>query len=137
MRRAAATSLIAALAVVLAACGQPSSATKFKGDEQGVAQTIEDLQTGGERNKADDICTNLLAKAMQDRIAAPGSSCAAEMKKAIEDADAFNLEVQDVTVTGATATARVKGTNDKTIVRTFRLAKEGGRWRIVDFGSTG
>jgi hypothetical protein len=137
MRRAAALSCIAALALLLGACGQPSSATKFKGDQQAVAQVVENLQTDGERNKPDDICANLLTKAMQDRIATPGSSCGAEMKKVIQDADAFNLDVQSVTIAGATATAQVKNTDHKALVQTFKLTKEASGWRIEDFGSSG
>jgi hypothetical protein len=127
------------LALGLAACGQPSSATRFEGDEGAVAQVVEDLQADGERGNADDICNDLLAKAMQERIAAGDRSCAEEMKVTIEDADAFELEVQDVTVQGATATAKVKGTDedDAGINRTFEFAKEGNRWRILSFGSSG
>ena len=136
MRGAAALSIAALLC--LAGCGQTSSATKFSGAEGDVAQVVEDLQSDGKSNKPDDICTNLLAMALQERIATTGSSCAAEMKKAIDDADAFDLEVQTVSVQGATATARVKGSNEgKGVMRTFTFAREGARWRIVSFGSAG
>src|SRR4051812_16189767 len=106
MRTRAAAVPALVLVCLLAACGQPSSASKFKGDEADVAKVVESLQTDGERAKADDICSKVLARALQDRIAVTGSTCGAEMKKAIEDADRFELEVQSVTVNGATASAR-------------------------------
>ena len=58
------------------------------------------------------------------------------MKKAIEDVDQFDLEVDDVTVSGSTATAQVRSTDrDKKVVRTFRFIRQGnGDWRIDSFG---
>jgi hypothetical protein len=128
----------AMLALALAACGQATSATNFKGEEQAVAQVLDDLRASAEQAKADDICNNLFATAMQERLGAGKSTCGAEMKKALEDADTFDLSVQSVTVAGATASARVKG-NDTTrdIIRTFGFAKEGNRWRIVSYGTAG
>ena len=58
------------------------------------------------------------------------------MKKAIEDADAFDLEVQDVTISGTKATAREKGPDEGDgVLRTLALQKVGGAWRIDSFGS--
>jgi hypothetical protein len=134
MRPLAAIFVVAAL--VAAGCGQASSAGKFTGQDEVVATVVEDLQRAGERQKADDICNNLLTTALQSKVAAAGKTCAAEMKKAIEDADAFELEVQDVTLSGTTATARVKGTDEGDgVLRTLKLQKVGGTWRIDDFGS--
>jgi outer membrane lipoprotein-sorting protein len=132
---AAVLSLVAALA--LGACGQASSVSNFKGEEAKVAQVVEDLEADGNRTQADDICSGLLTKALQEKVAAPGASCAAEMKKALEDADTFALTVDDVTVSGTTATARVSGKddNDRKIVRTFGFTKDGASWRIESFGT--
>jgi hypothetical protein len=125
-----------ALVLALGACGQPSSAGKFSGEEKTVATVIEDFQRHGERHEADDICNKQLTPALQEKVQAGSSSCASEMKKALEDADTFDLDVQDVSISGTTAQARVKGKDEGAgIVRTMKLEKQGSSWRISDFGS--
>jgi hypothetical protein len=128
--------LVACASLGLAACGQASTAGTFTGEEKSVEGVIEDLQQAGKRQKADDVCNTLLTAALQAKVAAAGKSCGAEMKKAIEDADAFDLEVQDVTISGTKATARVKGPDEGDgVVRTMTLQKVGGAWRIDSFGT--
>src|SRR5215212_3063618 len=100
------------LAFTLTACGQSSSAGKFTGEKESVATVIEDLQRNGERRQADDICDKLLTTALQETVKAGGKTCASEMKKAVDDADAFDLDVQDVTVNGTKATAKVRGKDE-------------------------
>jgi len=123
--------LLATLA--LAGCGaqaQQSSAEKFKGEEQAVAQKIEDLQEAGENRKPEDICSEILAPSLVEQLDAAGVKCADEMEKAIDDADDYDLDVQDVTVSGSTATARVKRGDDGPTV-TMEFAKENGQWRAT------
>jgi len=130
----AALCLIAALG--LGACTQSSSVSDFTGTEADVAQAVEDLESDGEHGEAARICSDLLTTDLQQAVAADGESCAAELDKALEDADSFDLEVEDVTVTGSTATARVSGaTEGDDVVRTFELTKDGTRWRISSFGA--
>ena len=123
------------LALALAGCGaEPSSAGKFDGEEARVAETVEEIQTAGERRDAAKLCRDLVTKALREQVAASGSSCDKEIEKALEDADAFDLEVTDVTVSGTTATAAVRGeAGDTDQTRTYRLAKEDGRWRVSAF----
>src|SRR5919109_855384 len=124
--------LLAAL-VVLAGCGaqsQPSSVDNFQGAERDVAQKVEDLQDAGKRNKPDDICANILASSLVDQIEEAGADCAQEMKKAIEDADDFELDVRSVKVTGDTATARVQRGDDGQ-EETMQFTREKGQWRAT------
>ena len=51
----------------------------------------------------------MLAKGLREQIEAAGSTCEQELDKAIKDADDFDLEVDDVTIDGDQATAKVKG----------------------------
>jgi 1-aminocyclopropane-1-carboxylate deaminase/D-cysteine desulfhydrase-like pyridoxal-dependent ACC family enzyme len=134
--RSSAVVILVVVAVAAAGCGvQSSSATKFKGDAADVAQVVEDIQTAGERQDESKMCA-LLTESLRSEVSATGSTCAKEMEKAIKDADAFELEVQKVTVTGTTASAVVKGeANDQDKVRTFTFAKEGRDWRASSFGS--
>ena len=134
---------LAALAAVpsvlfLVGCTQTttSSTGDFEGAEKAVAQKIADLTDAGTKRKPADICGGVLSEKLRARVAAGGASCNDEMKKAIEDVDQFDLEVDDVTVSGSTATAQVRSTDrDHKVVRTFRFIRQGnGDWRIDSFG---
>ena len=127
--------LLAALA--LAGCGaqaDQSSAEKFKGEEQAVAQKVEDLQDAGKGRKAEDICSDILAASLVQQLEAAGVKCADEMEKAIDDADDYDLEVQDVNVSGSTATAEVRRGDDGPTV-TMEFTKENGQWRATSLSS--
>jgi hypothetical protein len=126
------------LAATLAGCTQTTSSSgpKFTGEKKAVANVVSDLSTAGTRRKPADVCDKLVTSSLRQKIAAPGSDCSAEMKKAMEDADGFDLQVTAVTINGNTATATVKnkaGTKDATT--TFDFQKESGGWRISSFGS--
>jgi hypothetical protein len=122
------------LVLVLAGCtsqGATSSVDKFtNADQRAVAQQVEDLETAGKRNKPDDICSNILDKELVDQLNAAGTDCPTEMKKAIEDASDFDLEVVKVTITGTTATAEVKRGKDGP-TEAMKFAKENGQWRAT------
>ena len=127
-----------ALAAVLAGCGQaPTSANDFKGTEKAVAQTIEDLQSDAQNRKPSAICRDVLSRALADKLKSAGNDCAGEMEKITGDADDFELKVTDVTVTGDTATAKVKARrgDDKNASTTFSLVREDGDWRLNSLGA--
>jgi hypothetical protein len=52
------------------------------------------------------------------------------MKKAIDDANEYNLTVEKVTNTGSNATAEVKQGDDGP-TETMKFTKEGGQWRAT------
>ena len=55
---------------------------------------------------------------------------------AIKDADDFDLDVEDVTIDGNQATAKVKGRDgDEDRVREFEFVREGRDWRATSLGS--
>jgi hypothetical protein len=137
MPRALLSSLALIAASALAACGgSASSAGKFDGERKAVAEVVEDLQTAGERKDAGKICDDILARPLAQQIRAAGADCEAEMKKSLEDADDFELEVQSVTINGNRATARVKGEDgDRDRVETFEFVKERGGWRATALSS--
>ena len=126
------------LAAVIAGCAQaPSSAGDFKGAEKAVADTIEQLQTAATNRKPQDICSDVLARALVDKLKTSGHACVDEMDTIVSDADDYELTVTDVTITGATATAKVKarrGKNDNAVT-TFSLALEDKKWRLTNFGA--
>jgi hypothetical protein len=126
------------LAAAIAGCAQtPSSASDFKGAKGGVADTIEQLQTAAQSRKPADICSEVLARALVDKLKTSGNACVDEVEKIVNDADDFELDVTAVTITGTTATATVKarkGGRDNAVT-TFALAREDGQWRLTNFGA--
>ena len=128
--------LLAALAV--AGCGaeqEQSSVDRFQDpEERAVAQKIEDLQEAGESRKPEDICSQILARTLVSQLEAAGANCADEMEKAIDDADDYDLDVQDVTVSGSTATATVRRGDDGA-PETMEFTKENGQWRATALSS--
>jgi hypothetical protein len=129
-----------AVAVALAGCTTQStskdSSGKFRGDQRLVANTVEDFESAASKGDQDQICRNLLAKALVGQIAQHGGTCEKAVDGALKDTDSFGLTVEKVSITGSRAVARVKadrGKND--VLRTLTLVKEGPGWRISAFGA--
>jgi hypothetical protein len=126
------------LVVAIAGCGQPaSSASDFKGAKKDVADTIEELQTAAQGRKPEDICSDVLARSLVDKLKTSGHDCVDEMEKVTGDADDFELDVKTVNITGNTATADIEarkgGKDDATT--TFALEREDGKWRLTNLGT--
>jgi hypothetical protein len=125
--------VILLVVLALAGCGaesQPSSAEKFQGEERAIAQKVEDLQEAGEGRNPEDICSEILARALVQQLEAAGVDCADEMEKAIDDADDYDLDVVDVTISGSTATVEVRRGEDGP-PETMEFAREGSQWRAT------
>jgi hypothetical protein len=132
--------LLVPLLLALAGCGQAvsSSAEDFQGDDRAVAEVVEELQDAGTSGDADRICADILATELVDRLRSAGSTCAEEMENAIDDADDFELQVEDVEVTGDTATATVgRGPDGDAGTATFEFTRENGQWRAIGLSSGG
>jgi hypothetical protein len=129
--------VLLALAAIASGCGgSASSAGDFEGEEKRVADVVEQLQSAGETGDAAEICNEVLAKQLRDQIQEAGANCEQELEKAIKDADDFELEVEDVTITGNSATAKVKGRDGgEERVRDFEFVREGSDWRATSLGS--
>jgi len=127
--------LVALLAaLLLAACGETGDSTgDFEGTEADVAQVVEDLQTAAQEDEPDRVCRNLLASSFVQRLREARVDCREAVALALNDADGFDLEVNDVTVNGDQATARVaSGAGESAEQGTLRLVREGDNWRIAD-----
>jgi hypothetical protein len=131
--------VLTALALVAGGCttsgsGSSSSSPSFQGEQKLVANTVQDLDSAASKGDQDQICADLLANELVDRLDARGG-CRKIVDAALKDADTSKLTVRAVQVTGTTATARVEaesGKKDK--VSTLRLVKQDGRWKIASFG---
>ena len=126
------------LAALVAGCGgSTSSSPDFEGEEKAVADQVEKIQTAGEARDAKQLCDDVLAVELRDAIAAAGSSCEVELDKAIRDADDYALEVEQVTITGDTATATVRtGGEADGETRDFEFERDGTSWRATSLGGT-
>jgi isoaspartyl peptidase/L-asparaginase-like protein (Ntn-hydrolase superfamily) len=123
-----------ALAVALAGCTSTSgTSSKFTGAKGDVADVVANLQQAGQRKDANKICTQILSRTLVQALSDAGTSCEQEMKKAIDDADDFDLTVQNVTINGNQATAQVRRGKDGPTA-TFKFVRESGGWRATSFG---
>jgi predicted lipid-binding transport protein (Tim44 family) len=129
--------LVAAAALAGCAPQQSSSSDKvsqFRGDQRAAAQAVEDLESAAQDGDEAKICTQLLAKALADRLAAAGRGCTNAVKAAIKDTDSIDMTVESVRVNGDRAIARVKFETGKKDRRgNVVLTREGGRWRVAGF----
>jgi hypothetical protein len=119
--------------LLLAGCGaaaQQSSVEKFQGDERAVAQKVEELQDAGTQGEPGRICTEILSRTLVQELEAAGADCTDEMQKAIDDADDYELDVRDVTISGATATATVRRGDDGPTQK-MEFTREGNDWRAT------
>lgn len=123
--------LVCPLAVVLAGCGaaERDSANEFQGQEAAVARVIENLEAAARANEPDRVCDDLLDDRLLAALREQGTNCRRGTEDAFEDADSFDLTVDDVTISGESATAKLSaGSDDKEY--TLELARDGAVWKI-------
>ena len=127
--------LLLAAAGIATGCGTAgsNSSSDFTGSKKDVAKTVEDLESASRRSDEAKICRDLLAASLIDALRTGGKSCDSAVSDALDDADAFDMTVKSVTVTGTNATA-VVDSKEKSANDTFKLQKVGGRWKISSFG---
>jgi len=135
MRRALLVTPLLALAMSACGAAPASQDSKFKnGDQQDIAKLVDDLASAGKRGDASKICTDILAKQLVTELKSAGGDCEEEMNRAIHDANDYDLQVENVKVTGTTATASVRQGTSKQVA-TFAFVKEKGGWRASALGS--
>ena len=137
MLRRSLTPLALVAVIGLAGCtaggGDTDSSSRFTGAQAQVAEVVEDLQEAGERKDAERICTQVLSRSLVQELSSAGTSCQQEMTRAIADATDFDLSVQRVAVSGASATAVVRR-GDAGRTATLRFVREDGRWKADALG---
>jgi outer membrane lipoprotein SlyB len=113
-----------------------TSAGNFKGDQAKVASTIDALSSAASSHDTTKICTKILAPDVAARLKAAGGSCPSVVGKQLDTVDTFDVSVETVKITGATAKATVKSTsNGKNKTDTLDLVRlADGTWRIAALG---
>jgi hypothetical protein len=132
--------LAAIVAVAVTGCAAQTtsndSSGKFRGEQRLVANTVEDFESAAAKGDQDQICRELLAKALIAQLAQHGGTCEQAVDGALKDSDSFGLTVESVRIADAQATARVKADRGKKdVLRDLTLVKEGPGWRISAFGA--
>jgi hypothetical protein len=131
------SSLLAAilLALGVGACGSTVSTSSFKGEAHAVAQRISDLQSDVSALSEQKICERDFSRAARARLSTAGNTCKQALKRQLGSIDDYELTVEKIAVSGATATARVRSTwSGKLSTNTLKLVKEGGDWRVEGVG---
>ncbi len=121
------------LALTLAACGAAprDSAKEFKGEQAAVAAAVEDLESAARDDDSGETCTKLFSAGLLADIKEKGKNCETAVEDAFRDADSVDLTVDEVSINGAKATARVtSGTGSNQTSETLALEKVGAAWRI-------
>jgi hypothetical protein len=122
------------LGLVVAGCGAPSrdSSEDFDGDERVVATAIEDLETTARQDDPGKLCAKLLTDRLLAALRQQGTNCNRAVQEAFQDADSFDLDVEDVTMRGAgKATVEVKsGEGSKRKSDSLELERDGSVWKI-------
>jgi hypothetical protein len=132
MRRSSSIAFALLLAAGLGACGSGTVTTSnFKGEAHAVAQRISALESDVTAADEQKICAVDFSRAARARLSTKGSTCQRALERQIGSIDGYELTVENVTVGGAGATARVRSTwSGKQRKSTLKLVKEGGGWRV-------
>ena len=126
--------LICLLAVVIAGCGSSAprdSAEEFSGEKAKVASPIEALETAARDRAPEIVCSQLLTERLLAQLKETGTNCRTAVKEAFDDADSVDLTVDQITISGDKATAKVtsgKGSDKKS--DTLELTRDGVVWKI-------
>ncbi len=126
------------VALTVAGCGASAqdSSEDFKGEKRVVAVAVEDLEEAGRQDQARRICGELLAKSLIARLRQAGTNCRRAVDEALKDVDAFDLDVDRITIRGTRATVRVSsGSGDGARTDTLLLEREGRAWKIASLGA--
>jgi hypothetical protein len=123
--RSIAICLAAAVAAAGWGCGQS--------DEDQVRQTMRAFAQAVAAKDSKRLCRDLLAKELLNRLAQAGVPCDLALSRGLAGASQPTLRVLKVDVRSdrlAYAVVRTDAANQQPSTDTFRVIKEGGRWRV-------
>ena len=134
-----ATLAVCLLTLLLSACGSTAprdSAEKFSGADKAVAAAVEGLEEAAREDDPERLCTQLLSAKLLATLKQQGTNCTTAVREAFKDASSKDLTVDDVSINGETATAKITsgtGSNEKS--DTLQLEKAGAGWKIASLQS--
>jgi hypothetical protein len=121
------------LALVATGCGGATrdSTKEFKGEERKVAAVIEQIEKAARADDPNTVCAKLFTAGRLKIIEDLGTNCKTGVKDSFKDADSFDITVDEVTIKGDTATAKVtSGTGSKKKTDTLSLKRDGTVWKV-------
>jgi len=124
---------VCVLALVLSACGATprDSARDFSGPKRSVAAAVEDVEDAARKDDPGRLCKALLSPRLLATLVKQGTNCTTAVKEAFKDADSLDLTVDEVAISGNTATAKVtSGTGSKKKTDTLELERDGTTWKV-------
>ena len=127
------TVLLSVLALAATGCGGATrdSTKEFEGEEQKVAAVVEQIEKAARADDPDTVCERIFTADRLKVLEDQGTNCKTGVKDSFKDADSFDITVDDVTITGDTATARItSGTGSKKKTDTLSLKRQGTAWRV-------
>jgi hypothetical protein len=130
-----------AAAALLAGCapqsGGENNADDFQGAEKTVAEAVFDFRDAVAKRDEKDVCDNFFTAELREEIervgkaADRGDTCSEVIADSIQDIDATDIEITDITVEGSTATVEYKTDLSEGDDPTDTLTLEDDRgWRI-------
>jgi hypothetical protein len=126
--------LICVAAVAIGGCGSSTprdSAKEFSGEKAKVAAPVEALETAARDRKPEPVCSQLLSDRLLAQLKEQGTNCRTAVEEAFEDADSLDLTVDEITITGDKAVAKItSGTGSDKKSDTLELARDGAVWKI-------
>ena len=122
------------LAVAISGCGSSTprdSAKEFTGEKAKVAAPVEALETAARDRKPQVVCSRLLSDRLLAELEEQGTTCRTAVKEAFDDADSLELTVDEITISGDKAVAKItSGTGSDKKNDTLELARDGVVWKI-------
>ena len=79
------------LSAGLTGCGTTGSASNFKGESHGVAETITNFASSATTGDAQKVCSESLAKSVVSRLTADGTSCTKALEGQLTEIDNYRI----------------------------------------------
>ncbi|MDX6668405.1 MAG: hypothetical protein QOK04_1785 [Solirubrobacteraceae bacterium] len=127
MRSGNVTAPVAMVAAMLVGCGEGGGGKSFSGEQGKVAAVAKRFADKAQHDPG-GVCDLVSAR----RLPSFGGARCRQLvpkSKTLKDIGDGGFEVTSVTVSGATATAKTKDSDDHD---TFKLVKEAGAWKVDD-----
>jgi hypothetical protein len=124
---------VRSIAICLAAAVAAAGWGCGRSDEDQVRQTLHAFARAVAAKDSERLCNDLLAKELLNRLAQAGVPCDVALSRGLAGASQPTLRVLKVDVRSdrlAYAVVRTGATNQQSSTDTFRVVKEGGRWRV-------
>jgi hypothetical protein len=125
--------LVAALAVLLAGCGQSGPT-----DEELVRRTVLDFGRATADKDYQTLCDRILSPSLVEEVATVGLPCEVALEQGLGEVRDPRLTVGSITVDEDTARAEIEtsAANQAPSRDTLQLERVNGQWRVASLGSS-